>query len=192
MKTMQQWHKLGFVFCILLLGSCNTELLPKPKAMLRLSYTEPTYQQWDSECAYRFEKSTEAKFKKVGNTQQCWYNLEYPKLRAAIYISYYSIQNNLDSLLIDAQNLTQEHVVKADEIIQEPYSNPEAKVYGMFYAVSGNAASQAQFYVTDSTRHFVSGSVYFKVRPNYDSILPAAQYLQNDVRHLMETIRWKE
>jgi gliding motility-associated lipoprotein GldD len=62
----------------------------------------------------------------------------------------------------------------------------------MFYQVSGNAASQAQFYLTDSLNHFLTGSVYFEAQPNFDSILPAAAYLKNDIRHLMETVEWKE
>ena len=95
-------------------------------------------------------------------------------------------------MLIDAQKLTYEHVVKADNIAEEKYVNEYHGVYGMFYDVAGNAASQSQFYVTDSTSHFITGSIYFNVTPNYDSILPAAAYLKNDIRHLMESLRWKK
>ncbi len=61
----------------------------------------------------------------------------------------------------------------------------------MVYKVEGDAASSTQFYVTDSTTHFLSGSVYFKTKPNYDSILPAIEYLNKDVQRLIETLRWK-
>ena len=171
--------------------SCGGETFPKPKAMLRLQYPEPIYVQADTPCFYIFEINELAKLKPVNKHNKCWYNLEYPQLHAKVYVSYYPIKNNLDSLLRDAQNLTQEHVVKADGIAQKPYVNDKQKVYGMFYEVTGNAASQAQFYVTDSVNHFITGSAYFDVRPNYDSILPAANYLQNDVQHLMESIKWK-
>ena len=62
--------------------------------------------------------------------------------------------------------------------------------YGMLYEVEGNAASQAQFYLTDSTDHFITGSVYFNSLPNYDSIVPAANYLKQDIKHLMESLQW--
>ena len=75
--------------------------------------------------------------------------------------------------------------------IKKAFINAEKKVYGMFYEVSGNAASQSQFYVTDSINHFVTGSLYFYAKPNYDSILPAAIYLQNDIRKIMESLEWK-
>jgi gliding motility-associated lipoprotein GldD len=48
-----------------------------------------------------------------------------------------------------------------------------------------------QFYVTDSINHFLSGALYFSSQPNYDSILPAIDYLRSDVRKLLETLRWK-
>ncbi len=175
-----------------LIFSCTGETLPKPKAMLRLSYPTPVYEELQTACSYTFEKNTLAKLQKAKHAKKCWYNIEYPSLKATVYISYHRIHNNLDSLLRDAQNLTQEHVVKADAIKPEAYVNKEDRIHAMLYRVSGNAASQTQFYVTDSIQHFVSGSVYFKVRPNYDSILPAANYLYTDVKHLVETMTWEE
>lgn len=100
-------------------------------------------------------------------------------------------RKNLITFLRDAQNFTQKHNIKADGILETVYENPENNSFGMFYEVEGNAASQAQFYVTDSTRHFLTGSLYFYAKPNYDSILPAAHYLQKDIKHIMETVRWR-
>ncbi len=82
-------------------------------------------------------------------------------------------------------------MVKADNILEQRFVNEDTGVYGMFYEVKGNAASQAQFYATDSIRHFVTGALYFYAKPNYDSIYPAAIYLQNDVRRIMESLKWK-
>lgn len=181
---------IGAVICSLF--SCGGDVLPKPHAMLRLSYPAPKYEQSSIDCYYTFEKNHIAEFGEAKNNKKCWYNIRYPKLNATVYISYYMIDNNLDSLLRDAQNLTQEHVIKADDIQLNDFEYPEKKVYGRIYEVTGNAASSCQFYVTDSARHFVSGSVYFKTKPNYDSILPAAKYLRNDVVHFMESVQWKE
>ena len=82
-------------------------------------------------------------------------------------------------------------MLNADDIIEQPYINTDKKVYGMFYQVSGNAATNAQFYATDSVKHFVTGSVYFYAKPNFDSILPAESYIKNDMQRLLETIKWK-
>ena len=89
------------------------------------------------------------------------------------------------------RSFTYDHTIKADNIASTVFMNDTTKVYGMFYQVYGNAASQAQFYATDSVRHFISGSVYFRVVPNYDSVQPASNYLEKDVRRIMESLRWK-
>ncbi|MGY8944436.1 MAG: gliding motility lipoprotein GldD, partial [Flavobacteriales bacterium] len=40
--------------------------------------------------------------------------------------------------------------------------------------------------------HFLVGSLYFYIRPNYDSIMPAAKYVERDVIHLMESLKWRD
>lgn len=90
----------------------------------------------------------------------------------------------------DAQNLTQKHVVKAESITEQPFINAKKQVFGMLYEVTGNAASQTQFYLTDSLHHFVTGAVYFRAKPSYDSLLPASQYLKDDIVRLIESFNW--
>ncbi|NJM80480.1 MAG: gliding motility lipoprotein GldD [Flavobacterium sp.] len=128
---------------------------------------------------------------KAKSIEPCSFELNYPKMKATVYLSYKNVNNNIETLLKDAQKLTYDHVIKADEIAEQPFINENKKVYGMFYEVGGNAATNAQFYVTDSTKNFLVGSLYFYAKPNYDSILPAADYIKNDIRKIMETIEWK-
>ncbi|MFI2741384.1 gliding motility lipoprotein GldD [Zhouia sp. PK063] len=171
----------------ILVSSCKKQTLPKPKALLRLDYPKATYDLY-AQSNYQFLKNDAAKASVQKNED---IDLEYTTMKATIYISYKQVNNNIEQLLKDAQKLTYEHVVKADNIVEQPFVNKKDKVYGMFYKVSGNAASQSQFYVTDSTQHFLTGSVYFYAKPNYDSIYPAAMYLENDIRKIMESIQWK-
>ena len=119
-------------------------------------------------------------------------NLYYPEMNATIYLSYRPVNSsNLDSLLYDAQKLTYDHTIKAESILEQPRVDPDNRVFGMFYMINGDAATQSQFYVTDSIRHFITGSVYFESKPNFDSLYPAVVYLRSDVRRIMETITWK-
>lgn len=175
------------IFSILLI-SCGNDPLPKPKAMLRLEYPDSPVEMLVTE-KFQFEHNSQAKIKKNKNSSV---TLEYPLMKGSIFITYREVSNNLVELLADAQKLSYEHVVKADNITEQPFINEKDGVYGMFYEVLGDAASQAQFYVTDSTQHFVTGSLYFKVKPNYDSIYPAAIYLQKDIRIIMESLQWNE
>lgn len=178
-----------FLILPILFAGCKEEVLPKPKAMLRLDYPTANYKETNQDCDYSFEINTQSVIKE---NKGCSLVLDYPMMKGSVFLTYKKVDGNIRELLIDAQKLTYEHVVKADGISPKEYINPEAKVYGMFYEVSGNAASQSQFYVTDSTNHFVTGSLYFYAKPNFDSILPAAAYLQNDIRRIMETLRWKK
>jgi len=178
-----------FVLLSILFIGCAEDTLPKPKALLSLNYPKAKYTAVNSPCDYSFQNNT---IGKVLFQENCNAVIQYPKLNGTLFLTYRTVNNNINSLLQDAQKLTYEHTRKADNILEEKYVNDQNRVFGMFYDVSGNAASQSQFYVTDSTKHFITGSIYFNAKPNYDSIFPAAAYLKNDIRHLMETISWGE
>lgn len=180
-------------FCI----SCGDEHIPKPKAFLRLDYPKAQYKNIDVELLpFTFEKnelSQSIQNIKI-DTKNNTYGIEvkYPSLKGTIYLTYKEvINNNVLSYIKDAQKLTQKHTIKADEITERVFEDSTHNVYGTFYEVGGNAASQSQFYATDSTKHFLTGSLYFYIKPNYDSIYPAAVYLKKDVKKIIESLRWK-
>jgi len=181
---------LILVTCVLI--SCGDDAAqPKPKAYLALEYPAPTYKKVEFPCAYSFEINEIAKLKEAKVKHPCWVDIDYPLLDGTIFITYQPVNNNLKELLIDAQKLPLEHTVKADEIEGDTYINKKKKSFGTFYEVTGDAASQAQFYLTDSIHHFLTGSIYFRSKPNFDSIVPAANYLKNDIKHLMESVTWE-
>lgn len=173
--------------CICLFFACEEEVIPKPRAQMRLEYPEGKSISLELD-DFSFQYNDLAT---PSQNSQDAFSLEYPEMNGAIFLSYKKVDDNLSQLIMDAKRLSYEHAVKADNIVEQPYQNPEKKVYGSLFEVQGNAASQSQFFVTDSTRHFLTGSVYFYAKPNYDSILPAAAYLQNDIRRLIETLEWK-
>lgn len=187
MKILNHLSVLVFIGSILC--ACGNDPIPKPQGELRLDFPKATYSDISKECPYVFDVNENARVKL---REDCSMIIEYPKMKASIFITYKDVQENLDMLLRDAQKLTYEHVAKADDITEQPFVNPQGKVYGMFYTISGNAASNSQFYLTDSTNHFVTGSLYFNVKPNYDSVLPAAVYMENDIRKIMESFHWKK
>lgn len=178
---------IGMVF----VAACNDNQQPKPKGYLALEYPEHEYERVFLNCPFSFEINKIAKITPALKKGYCWFDISYPSLNGTIFITYKPVHGNLRKLLIDAQTLPLKHVIKASGIKGKQYSDTTHRVFGNFYQVEGDAASQAQFYVTDSTTHFLTGSAYFNAVPNYDSILPAAVYLRKDIRHLMESIRWR-
>ena len=94
-------------------------------------------------------------------------------------------------ILPTSRTLVYKHTVKADGIEETPFINPGERKYGMVYDLSGDVASAVQFFITDSTNHFLRGSLYFNCPPNRDSLKPVIDFMREDIMHLIETIRWK-
>ncbi len=90
----------------------------------------------------------------------------------------------------DAFNLTNKHSVRASYIDDSLIVTPN-NIHGMFFKVSGEVATANQFFLTDSTKHFLRGALYFNVAPNQDSLMPVNAFLIEDVRHLINTFQWK-
>ena len=179
---------LVFIFPLLFISSCKEENYPKPKGYLKLEYPKSNYTKAKINCPYTFEIPKQTK---IWSNKKCWVKINYPKLNATIDITYLPVENNIKQLFIEAEKLTTKHSIKADKISFIPYVDKKNHVYGKMSNVTGNAASPLQFHVTDSTKHFLTGAVYFNVQPNYDSILPAIHYIEKDIVHLIETLRWK-
>jgi len=173
---------------ILFFSGCQDPVMVKPAGKLRLDFPKATYANLESLCHYNFEVNQGAQIQQKPN---CAFNIHYPFMEATIYVTHQEIDRDLPQLLSDAQKLTYDHSIKASQILEQPRVDGDHRVYGMYYAIDGDAASQAQFYLTDSTRHFLTGALYFNTKPNFDSLYPAIDYVRRDIRHLMETLRWE-
>ena len=172
----------------ILFSSCKEDVLPKPKAYLNLKYPSVTYQKVLVAKPYSFEVSSNLE---LIEQPKYWRQIRYPKLKATVNITYRPIVNNLKELLVESEKLVYEHAVKAEEITTKNFENYEKRVFGSMQEISGNAASQIQFHLTDSTDNFIKGALYFYVKPNYDSILPAVAYIKKDIIRLIETLEWE-
>lgn len=192
-----------FAFAIFILGfaSCRPAThTPKPRGYYRVSLPQHIYRPFAQQgFPYRFEYPGYGKIIQdtsfFGHKPEnpYWINIDFPTIGGRFYISYkvISTAQPLSKLLEDAYEMSYKaHDKRADYIEPRQYSKPEDKVYGMLYAVGGNAASAYQFFATDSVRHFLRGALYFDVSPNVDSLRPANEFLRDDMIHLMETLQW--
>jgi gliding motility-associated lipoprotein GldD len=84
------------------------------------------------------------------------------------------------------------HINKADAINELVINNKASSVFGILYDLKGNTATSVQFYVTDSTNHYLRGSLYFESEPNADSLAPVIDFFREDIIHIIETLKWKE
>lgn len=168
-------------------------IAPKPRAYFRLSFPVKKYVKYDSLCPFSFEMPVYATMDrdKTPGAEPCWLNLNFPTLNATVHLSYEEVKNNLQTYLDNTYTLVSKHTIKASGISNEVVNRDSAKVYGLIYNIDGNAASQTQFFLTDSIGNFIRGALYFDAVPNTDSIQPVVAFIKKDIYHMIETFRWR-
>jgi gliding motility-associated lipoprotein GldD len=178
-----------------LLISCSDEdYTPKPRGFFRIALPEKKYVKYETDsCPFGFEIPVYAHVSPDSSklALPCWLNVEFPYFNATVYLTYKPMHNDLQKLFEEHRSLTMKHIPKANAIDETNYHNAERKVYGSVYDVKGAAASNMQFYLTDSVQHFIRGSLYFYSAPQPDSIAPVLNFIREDVKHLVETFHWR-
>ena len=191
----------AFLFATGVFTGCGSddEYTPKPRAYFRIDLPKKAYTAFSStDCPYTFEYPVYAEVQRDTNfmgaatSDPCWLNIDMKGLSAIIHVSYKEIsrENNLPKLIEDAHKLSYKHTVKADYIDETPIHTPN-NVQGLVYEIGGNAASNIQFYLTDSTKHFIRGALYFNTPPNSDSLAPVVKFVKEDMVHMIDTWKWQ-
>lgn len=191
----EQIGQLVIVMIIMTFSAgCRESYTPKPESYFRIDFPEKEYIYYKSECNYSFDCPVYGKitpYQGQGD-EPCWINIEFPGYKGKIHITYKTLHNDLNTHVEDIRTLAYKHSIKADDILEETFSFPEREVYGMIYDIKGNTASSMSFFVTDSTDNFLSGSLYFSVIPNKDSLAPVIGFFTEDIRHMIETFHWEK
>lgn len=189
------------LICISILISCHTDEFVKPTAYPRVHFPERkgliTYQ--DASCPYTFQIpdyyiiQRKTKFFDENVYADCWLNLECSDLNGTIYLSYKKLTENetLQKLVEQAYLLTFKHTEKADYIQPQEIDNGNGS-QGLIYYVGGDAASNIQFFITDTIHNFVRGALYFYAHPNADSLKPVIDFMIDDIKGILASWRWKE
>lgn len=182
----------GLLLC---LASCRKPAVPKPYGYFRADLGENTYQLLDTAAyPWRCQYATQAIIvpRRAAEPGEEWFDICYPKMRARIHCSYHPVHGNLPKLSRDAEEFVYKHTAKASSIPEQEFLNPERQVYGLYYELRGNTASPLQFYLTDSTHHFLRGALYFECIPNEDSLSASIDFIRTDIHTLIETLEWKK
>lgn len=148
---------------------------------------------FDSTYPYRFEYPTYARVLPDIDEQSepYWVNVEFPDFGGTLYISYKKVNNNVYQYFEDARSFVTKHIPKAEDISTRKISNDSSRVWGLVYDIQGSGvASSYQFCLTDSSRHLVRGALYFNSVPNNDSLAPVLDFIEEDIDHLISTLKW--
>ena len=181
--------------CFLAACNGNHDYSPKPRGYFRINFPKKTYRQYEEGCPFTFVYPQYAKIEPdtKPDAKPCWLNLQFPQFEGTLHLSYEHInsQKEFEQLIEDAHKLSFKHTVKATSIDQGVISYPDWKVYGIYYTIDGNAASSVQFYLTDSTKNYIRGALYFYTEPRLDSIQPVLNFVKQDVNLMIKSFRWK-
>lgn len=182
---------LVFLF---LFAACEETYTPKPRGYFRIELPEHEYASFDTTFPYSFEYPVYAVLgpDPFSPDEPYWLNIDFPEHKGRIHLSYKKVDGNLKEYLEDSREFVMKHIPKASAINDSLILDRERKLFGLVYQIEGmGAASPCQFFVTDSTQHFVRGALYFDVIPNNDSLAPVIDFLQKDIEHLLATFQWK-
>ncbi len=194
------------VLCLLislfgLLISCNSPYHPetKKRGYFKIDFPEKKYQVFDMPgYPYTFEypvysniiKDTTFFDDKAGDY---WINIDIPRFAGRIHISYKPITSPAvyESLKQDAFKMAYKQHVDIATNIDESRLTTANGVNGLYFDLGGNTATANQFFLTDSTKHFLRGALYFDATPRADSLGIVNDFLKKDLEHLIETLRWR-
>jgi len=179
-------------------AACNSGYSPKPKGYFKIDFPKKEYQVFDQPgYPYTFEYPVYANVVKDSTffgektENDWWININFPQFNGRIYVSYKDIgKSTLEKLVNDAFTMTNKHTLKAYSIDDSLIATPN-NVHGVFFKVGGDVATANQFFLTDSTHHFLRGAMYFDATPNEDSLSIVNRFLMEDMKHLINTFRWK-
>ena len=193
-------NKLSILFVAFAIAfvanSCdgNDNYLPKPRGYFRIDLPERSYSRVDTIERYSFECPDYAflTYDRYSPHEKNWVNIEMPQFKGSIHLTHKPVNGNLGNYLEDVHTMLTKHLQKANGIRDSLIVNYEHQVYGLFIEMDGKGvATPMQFYLTDSTKNFVRGALYFNFLPNNDSMQPVINFIREDIDHMINTFEWK-
>ncbi len=188
------------VLAIVLVACGEDAYTPKPRSYPRVFFPDRDYQSFDTTfCAFTFSYpqytviEQENSFFADTVPSDCWFDVYYPDFEGRIHFTYYPIRDDgkdLEQLRQDAFELADWHNQRANYIDELVISKPNG-VSGIAFDIDGPAASPFQFFLTDSTQHFLRGALYFNTQARADSLAPVVNFVKEDILTLIESFEWK-
>ena len=212
---------IWFALAALLFAACGGgDYTPKPLAYLRIDMPEHSYWLVDSLCTHPGDTLTDGTDTMVTITGSCktfpfifeanqcveikeksapkgeeWIDLVYPQWDGVVFLTYKRLNgpDDLRGQIDTSSRLVEKHYKFSSGVDEQSFDSDDGTVHAVTWHLKGSkVASTFQFYATDSVRHFLRGALYLNRTPNNDSLAPVLKYMQEDIEHLVETLRWRQ
>jgi hypothetical protein len=206
-----------YILILAILCSCNDGFTVKKEGYFKIDFPKKEYITFNEPSfPYSFEYpvyariTKESSFPGENNDSPYSIDIDFPQFKGKIFISYKNIagvsvykvkrpgggyrdstaSNDFDKMINDAYKLTYKNDIKAQSIRDSVMHTPNG-LTGIYFQLSGNVATANQFLLSDTTRHFLRGALYFDATPNEDSLRPVNSFLKDDMKHIINTLKWK-
>ncbi len=206
----------AILFCLSFLLSCNSPYTSKKKGYFKIDFPKHEYVRFDNPgYPYSFEYPEyasvvrDSSYFESASQNPYWININFPLFNGKIFISYKTIggtsvykvktpagykdslgKNTFENMVNDSYNLTYKNDIKAYSIEDSLMRTPN-NISGIFFRLAGSVATAKQFFLSDTTHNFLRGALYFDATPNEDSLRPVNAFLQEDMKHFINTLQWK-
>lgn len=184
---------------LMVFSSCKEKSpVPKPLSYLRTELPDHEYFTMKVDnpvVGFTAEMSTLFSLSK--NLADLKYGFQEVDLGAAngtilMYSKRFNTKDSLFKLINASNDMVDEHKVKADQIDYIQIKDIKRRVFGTFFTLKGNVATNFQFYLTDSSSRFIRGELLLNCTPNYDSLRPVIDYLKVDMDRMLSSFRWNK
>ena len=197
---MRSKKKNSFIILLIIsiiFSSCNDPApVPKPPTYLNINFPDHSYTYVKGDCPYEFKLASLYNYKTIENSNfnSCIQEINLGPLNGSLYLYYIALpsKDSLEEIINFANDKVDEHKIIADKIEFVQIINPKNRVFGTFFELKGNVATNFQFYLTDSSQNFVRGEVILNCRPNYDSLRPSLDYLKVDLLEMVHNFKWRK
>lgn len=183
---------------VAVLASCGgrDQEAPKPQAYLRIDMPQHSYTPCDTALLpFTFERAAISQLEwKKSRAREQWFTISYPKYKGYVFLTYKDIRGpkELRAQVDTSYQFVEGHFHYSSGIDENKFMDKAHRLYGTTYHLKGqNVASTYQFWLTDSVSHFLRGALYIDCTPNNDSLAPVLEFIQADMDHLIETVRWR-
>ncbi len=190
------------LFPVIFVLSCTNVQIsqPRPHQYPRIIFPQKQFEEYqNSECPFTIQIPTYATVRQKEflfetiPAGQCWFDIVIDSFKATIHCSYYNFESEQEfgALINDAFNLASKHNIKAS-FREELFVENQFGASGLIFKISGPVATPYQFFMTDSTRHFLRGSLYYDVQVKPDSVAPVTDFLKQDIDNILASLQWTE
>jgi gliding motility-associated lipoprotein GldD len=185
-----------WLFVLVYVSSCGGDYLPRPLGYNRIDLPKRSFETLIGSYPYLLEVPVAATVEQdsFNIDQEAWINLNYRDMGAKVHLTYLPLGvkgGDMKMVLNDAINLTAKHQVKAYGIEESILLTPKGYT-AVVAELSGEVPTQFQFFITDSTNHFLRGALYFNTAMKNDSLAPVIEHIKIDMTHLINTLQFKK